>query len=78
MSVKTLQPTTDTESRWELSLEATAKLKDCFVRTPEWHLADDMTFDQAGELLDFLDNQRIESREVHLQANGLLTVRWFS
>ena len=80
MKVEARRPAAATgiESDWDLSVDATARLKDCFPRRPEWHSVEEMTFDQAGELLDFLENQSINQRELTFQDNGLLTVRWFA
>ena len=64
------------DSVWDLSIEATRKLKDCFDVRPEWQTADELTFDQATNLLDWLDNQQIQTRDLQMQDNGKMTVRW--
>ena len=64
------------DSVWDLSIEATRKLKDCFDSRHEWQIADELTFDQASNLLDWLDNQQIQTRDLQMQDNGKMTVRW--
>lgn len=71
-------PAAETESQWDLSVEATSRLKECFVRQAEWHVVEEMTFDQASDLLDFLENQSVTQRQLTMQDNGTITVRWFA
>lgn len=69
--------TVETDSDWDLSVEATERLRECFVLPAQWHCVDGMTFDQAADLLDFLEIQAVSKRQVQMQDDGLLTVRWF-
>lgn len=42
----------------------------------EIHYSDHLTVRQAEDLLDWLEGHGVSSREVHLEADGLLTVSW--
>jgi hypothetical protein len=72
------EPTSATETRWDLAEHLTSALKECFTHQAEWHTVEEMTFEQASDLLDYLENQSVTERQLSIQDNGLLTVRWFS
>lgn len=72
------EPTSGTETRWDLADRLTSALKECFTPQAEWHTVEEMTFEQASDLLDYLENQSVAERQLVIQDNGLIAVRWFS